>query len=249
MSTFQIFTEGEISALRKGGAVLRGCLEHVAALVRPGVKTAELDRAAEEYIRSFDGAAPAFKGYQNFPATLCTSVNDQCVHGLPGPCVLQEGDIVALDCGVLYGELYTDACITVPVGAIPPPVRQFLSVTEEALVKTTALVAPGVRIGDLSALIQQTVEEAGYSCVHSLTGHGLGSTLHQFPDIPNNGEAGAGPVLPPHTIIAIEPITAMGGGAIREKGDGWTIATADSSLSAHFEHTILVTQNGHEILA
>ena len=247
--SFQIFTSSEIAALRKGGQILRGCLEETAKHVRPGVTTAELDRIAEEYIRSHDGAQPAFKGYNGFPATLCTSVNDQCVHGIPGPRVLEEGDIVGLDGGVIYGKLYTDACITVPVGAIKPEVKKFLEISEQALEKACALVAPGTRIGDISSVIQKFLEEHGYTPVNGLTGHGLGTTLHQFPDVPNAGKAGSGPALPKHTIIAIEPITSMGKPNIREEDDGWTIATADGSLSAHFEHTVLVTPEGYEILA
>jgi len=249
MSQFQIFTEEEIERLRTGGAILRGCLGHVAKTVQPGMKTITLDHVAEEFIRSH-GAEPAFKGYHNYPATLCTSVNDQCVHGVPGERILHAGDIVSLDCGVLFGGLYTDACITVPVGTVSKEVQQFITVTERALTKACAIIREGAHVGDISAVIQKEVEgEAGYHCVRALTGHGLGSALHQFPDIPNVGEAGSGPVLPTYTIVAIEPITAMGEGGIREGEDGWTIATQDGSLSAHFEHTVLVLPEGHEILA
>lgn len=249
MSSFQLFSAEEIELLRRGGNILRQCLTETALRVRPGITTGELDRFAEEFIRSHEGAAPAFKGYHNFPATLCTSVNEQCVHGIPGPRELTEGDIVSLDCGVLLGGLYTDACVTVPVGNIPEDVRTFLTVTEAALERACAIVAPTVRIGDLSSMIQQYVEEHGYSCVNGLTGHGLGTTLHQFPDVPNVGKRGTGPKLPVHTIIAIEPITAMGRPEIQEDGDGWTIRTKDRSRSAHFEHTVLVTEAGVEILA
>lgn len=249
MSQFQIFSAEEIASLRKGGAILRACLEHVASLVRLGVPTAELDRAAETFIRDHDGALPAFKGYNGYPAALCTSVNDECVHGIPGPRKLAGGDIVALDCGVLFGGLYTDACLSVAVGDVGPEVRQFMNVTEQALDDACAIVAPGTRIGDISSTIQGVVESVGYSCVKGLTGHGLGATLHQFPDVPNTGKRGTGPVLPAWTLIAIEPITSMGTADIRETGDGWTIATADGTRSAHFEHTVLVTEEGHEILA
>ena len=249
MSKFQIFTPAEITSMRRAGKILRECLQHTAKHVKPGITTLELDRIAEEFIRSHEGAVPAFKGYRNYPCTLCTSVNDQCVHGLPGKRVLKEGDIIALDCGVMVDKLYTDACISVGVGKISSEAETFLRESEAALEKACALIAPGVHIGDLSSTIQQHVESKGYSCVQSLTGHGLGATLHQFPDIPNTGTAGTGPVLPVHTIIAVEPITAMGGGSIRDEGDGWTISTKDGSLSAHFEHTVLVTEKGHEILA
>ncbi len=249
MSSFQIFTADQITSLRKGGKILRDCLNHVAAQVRAGITTAELDRIAEEFIRSHAGAIPAFKGYHGFPATLCISINDQCVHGIPGKREVKEGDIVSLDGGVIYGALYTDACVTVPAGRIPPRLQQFLSVSEQALEAACAIVAPGVKVGDISSTVQGVVEGAGYSCVNGLTGHGLGTTLHQFPDVPNVGKAGTGPKLPVNTIIAIEPITSMGKPNIREEKDGWTIATADGSLSAHFEHTVLVTETGYELIA
>ena len=249
MSSFQIFSAEEIASLRTGGRILRGCLLEAAKHVAPGITTGHLDAIAEDFIRSHEGATPAFKGYHGFPATLCTSINDHCVHGIPGPQKLKEGDIVSLDGGVVFGKLYTDACLTVPVGRVSEDVLKFLRVSEEALENVCTIVAPGVKVGDISSMIQKYVEGHGYSCVNGLTGHGLGTTLHQFPDVPNTGKAGTGPKLPVHTIIAIEPITSMGQPEIREDGDGWTIATKDGSLSAHYEHTILVTQEGYEILA
>ncbi len=249
VSQFQIFTSAEIASLRRAGKILAECLRHIASNVVPGIKTIELDRLAEKFIRSHDGARPAFKGYRNYPSTLCTSVNEECVHGLPGERVLKAGDIVALDSGVIVDHLYTDACITVGVGTIEPAVQNFLKVTEETLKQACVRIAPGVCVGDLSSLIQKNVEVHGYHCVQALTGHGLGKTLHQFPDIPNVGQKGTGPVLPAWTLIAIEPITSMGEGQIREADDGWTILTRDGSLSAHFEHTVLTTENGHEIIA
>ncbi len=249
MSTFQIFSAAEIELLRKGGKILRDCLIETAKHVKPGITTGHLDSIAEDFIRSHEGTAPAFKGYHGFPATLCTSVNEQCVHGIPNPRKLIEGDIVSLDCGVVYGKLYTDACLTVPVGRVSEDVMQFLRVSEDALERVCTIIRPGLKVGDISSMIQTFIEEHGYSCVNGLTGHGLGTTLHQFPDVPNIGTAGTGPKLPVHTIIAIEPITAMGRPEVREDGDGWTIATKDGSLSAHFEHTVLVTESGYEILA
>ncbi len=248
MSSFQTFSLKEIAHLRKAGEILRRCLEETAAAVRPGITTGELDLIAEKFIVS-EGGKPAFKGYRGYPATLCTSVNEQCVHGIPGKKMVQEGDIISLDCGVIVGGLYTDACVTVPVGRIADDVRVFLDASKQALEDACAIVAPGVRIGDISCAIQHSVEGRGYKSVRGLTGHGLGSTLHQFPDIPNTGRAGSGPVLPPHTIIAIEPITSMGSDMIEDEEDGWTIRTADRAWSAHFEHTVLVTGEGHEILA
>jgi len=249
VAKFQIFNEAECQSLRRGGAILRACLEELPKHVRPGIKTKELDAIAEEFIRSHDGASPAFKGYHGFTGTLCTSVNEECVHAIPGERVLKEGDIVGLDCGVIFGGLYTDACVTVGVGRIPDETQRFLDVTKDALEKAVSLVAPQLRVGDISSVIQKTVEAGGFACVRALTGHGLGSTLHQFPDVPNVGKAGTGPALPAYTIIAIEPITSMGSDSIVDKDDGWTICTADGSLSAHFEHTVLVLDDGHEILA
>lgn len=248
MSKFQIFSSSEIASLRRGGRILHECLDHVASKVQPGVTTGMLDEIAETFIRDH-GGAPAFKGYHGYPASLCTSVNDACVHGLPGRRELKDGDIIALDCGVLLDDLYTDACVTVPVGSIFPEIQVFLDVTKSALGIAVDLIKEGVRIGDISSSIQQYVESHSYHCVPALTGHGLGTTLHQFPDIPNVGKAGTGPKVPSGTIIAIEPITSMGAEQIRESGDGWTIHTADGALSAHFEHTVLVKKDGYEVLA
>ena len=249
MSGFQIFTPAEIDSVRRAGKVLSACLRHCAGAVRPGMTTGELDAIAEAFILSHDGATPAFKGYRNYPATLCTSVNDECVHGLPGNRVLRDGDIIGIDCGVLVDGLYTDACVTAGVGTVAPETQKFLDVSKAALDKAVSIVRPNLFVGDISAVIQEHVEGNGYTCVNGLTGHGLGKTLHQFPDIPNRGEKGSGPRLPAWTVIAIEPITSMGRPEIKDASDGWTIATKDGSLSAHFEHTVLVTVNGHEILA
>ncbi len=249
MSSFQILTQAQIVSLRKGGKILRGCLDHTAKAVRPGITTGELDKIAEQFIISHDGATPAFKGYRGFPASICASVNEECVHGIPGKRVLNDGDIVSIDCGVIVGGIYTDACVTVPVGNVSPEVKTFLAVSEEALKAACKLVAPGVKVGDISSTIQKYLESRGYTPVNGLTGHGLGTELHRFPDIPNSGRAGTGPALPANIAIAIEPITSMGGASIREADDGWTISTADGSLSGHFEHTLLVTPQGYEMIA
>ena len=249
MSAFQILRQDEIAHMRTAGDILKRCLEHLSRSVQPGMTTEHIDGLAEEFITSHTGATPAFKGYNGFPKTICASINDECVHGIPGKRVLKDGDIVSLDCGVIVGGMYTDACVTVPVGTVKADVLQFLQRSKDALEAAVAIVAPGVRVGDISATIQEAVERHGYSCVNGLTGHGVGSTLHVFPDIPNTGRKGTGPALPKHIAIAIEPITAMGKPQIRDGSDGWTISTADGSFSAHFEHTILVTPDGHEVLA
>lgn len=245
--TFQIFTGKQIVSLRKGGRILHGCLKEVASRVRPGVTTQELDRVAETFIRD-RGAIPGFKGYRGYPAALCTSINDVCVHGIPTSTPLQEGDIVALDCGLLYEGLYTDACLTVPVGNVTEKAQELLRATEEALAEGMKVVRKGAHIGDISSVIHQTLLQHGCDAVRALTGHGLGSTLHQFPDIPNFGEAGTGPVLPAYTIIAIEPISTAGSTDVKQDADGWTLRTMDGALSAHFEHTVLVTPEGCEVL-
>ncbi len=249
MSLIQIFTAEELTSLRRAGKILRECLQETARHVRPGVTTLELDTVAENFIRSHEGATPAFKGYHGFSGTLCTSVNEEAVHGIPGPRTLEEGDIVSLDGGVIVDGLYTDACITVGVGTLSPEARQFLDATEEALRAACRMIQAGIRVGDISHTIQSFVEGKGYKCLRALTGHGLGKTLHQYPDIPNVGKPGQGPLIPAGTILAIEPITSMGSDEIRESDDGWTLCTRDGALAAHFEHTLYVREDGCEILA
>jgi len=248
MSQFQIFSEKEIESLRKGGKILRACLNLVESMVAEGVTTKELDEAAEEFILS-EGCKPGFKGYRHFPNTLCTSVNEECVHGIPGDRELKEGDIISVDCGVIFDGLYTDACFTAPVGEISEEAAKLLSVTAQCLENLVALVKKGVKVGDISATVQKTAEAAGFHPVRSLTGHGLGKTLHQFPDIPNVGEAGTGATLPVNTLIAVEPIISAGSDAVVSDEDGWTLSTKDSALCAHFEHTLLVLEGSCEILA
>lgn len=249
MPQCQIYTDEEIASLRRGGKILRGCLDHVAALVCPGITTGELDRAAEAFIRDH-GGEPAFKGYKGFPATLCASVNEECVHGVPGKRALREGDIISLDCGVLFDHLYTDACVTAPVGCMADDARSLVLATEEALAAAVRVVRSGARVGDISSAIQRVAEKAGCRPVRSLTGHGVGRGLHLFPDVPNSGRAGTGPALPAGTVIAIEPIFSLGSPDVRcRKDDGWTLVIADGTLSAHSEHTILVQERGCEVLA
>jgi methionyl aminopeptidase len=247
MSRFQILTQEQIKDVREGGKILKECLEHVSSCVREGVTTLELDRIAEEFIRS-RGGVPTFKGYRGFPATLCVSINDECVHGIPGDRVLKDGDLVSLDGGVTYRGLVTDSATTVILGDVPPEVRRFVSVSKQALEAGCSVIRSAHKVGDISAKVQETVEGAGFHCLHALTGHGLGNELHQYPDIPNVGEAHTGPMLPAYSLIAIEPITSMGTDRIREGEDGWTLKTWDGSLAAHFEHTVLVLPEGREII-
>jgi len=246
---FQIFSKKEQESLRTGGKILHACLEHVAALVAPGISTAALDQAAERFILDHH-ALPAFKGYRGFPGTLCTSVNDEVVHGIPSKKILKEGDIVSLDCGVLFDDLYTDACVTVGVGEIAKDTEKFLRIVSDTLEEVLLqVVRAGAHVGDVSSFIEKHLKKAGYSPVPSLTGHGLGVDLHQFPDVPNVGKASKGPVLPAGTMIAIEPIAAMGSGEVFTESDQWTIRTKDQSLACHFEHSVLITEQGCEVLA
>jgi len=250
MSIIPIKTPAQIEAMRIGGRVLREVLEVTAAAVRPGISTAELDRIAELQTLKHAGCTPGFKGYQGFPGTLCISINDEVVHGIPSKSrILKEGDIVGLDGGVLHQSLFTDACVTVIVGEAKPEIRHFVKTTKQALDRAVKLVRSGVRIGDLSAMIQKTLEDQGYSPVVTCTGHGVGVELHEPPEILNAGRKGTGPEMKPGMVLAIEPISAMGKGDVFTSKDGWTVITEDHSLSAHFEHTILVTETGHEILA
>ena len=244
---FQIFSASQIESLRKGGRILHDALEHVSKLIQPGVTTEELDQAAEKFILE-NGAKPGFKGYRDYPATLCTSINEICVHGLPGKRELKEGDIIAIDCGVLYEGLYTDSCITIPVGKISHDAQNLITVTKNALKAGLKQVRAGNRVGDVSAAIHKTLKASGYDAMRQLTGHGLGDTLHQFPEIFNFGEAGTGAVFPENTIVAIEPISTMGSTEIRESEDGWSLRTSDGALSGHFEKTVLVRGEGCEVL-
>lgn len=250
LDTFQIFTPAQIESLRKGGAILRDCLKHVAGLVKPGVSTWDIDAAAEAFIRE-RGGIPAFKGYHGFPATLCTSVNEQVVHGIPSKKqILKDGDIVSLDGGVIFDALYTDACVTVPVGNVPKEMHTFLSSVSDTLEAVIAeVVKPGAKIGDVSSFIEKGIRKAGYSPIRALTGHGLGDTLHQFPDVPNVGKAGTGPVLPVGTMIAIEPIAAIGKDEVFTEADNWTVTTKDRQWACHFEHSVLITETGYEVIA
>ncbi len=249
MSDFQIFTKKELQSLRTAGKILAECLELMGTLVAVGVSTKELDQKAEEFIRSHEGAEPAFLGYHGYPATICPSINEECVHGLPGDRRLQEGDIISTDCGVLVDGIYTDACRTFSVGKISKDAERLLNVSEQALKDAVMMIKAGVTVGDISSTIQDTVEGAGLTIVSALTGHGLGKTLHQFPDVPNYGRKGDGPVLPAGTVIAVEPIVCTGGDGIKEADDQWTISTKDGSLAAHFEHTLYITEDGCEIIA
>ncbi|OGJ69271.1 type I methionyl aminopeptidase [Candidatus Peribacteria bacterium RIFCSPLOWO2_02_FULL_51_10] len=250
MSQCQIFTATEKQTLREGGKILRECLDFLKSMIKPGVTTLALDLAAEEFIRS-RGAIPAFKGYYGYPAALCTSVNDEVVHGLPSKeRVLNEGDIISVDSGVLFDGLYTDACFSAAVGTAPAGVHTFLNSISEVLEEVIQeIVRADAKVGDISFFIERHLKKAGYSPVPTLTGHGLGAKLHQFPDVPNVGKKDTGPVLPAGTMIAIEPIAVMGRPDVYTAEDKWTVITSDHSLAGHFEHSVLITGEGAEIIA
>ncbi len=214
---------------------------------RPGVETMELDRFAEAMLRE-RGARPAFKGYRGYPFTLCTSVNEEVVHGLPSERRLQEGDILSLDLGAIVDGYYGDAAITVPIGGISPEAKSLLQATQEALHRGIAQAAPGHHLSDISHAIQRHVESLGFSVVRIFVGHGIGKALHEEPQIPNYGLPGRGPVLKAGMVLAIEPMVNVGTHEVIILEDRWTAVTQDRSLSAHFEHTVVVTEDGPEIL-
>ncbi len=250
MSRISLKTSKEIGFLAEGGRILALALQKTAQAVRPGVSTWELNRIAEEEILRL-GGEPSFKGYgkKPFPAALCTSVNEVIVHGAPYKNqVLKEGDIIGLDLGVKYKNLYTDAAVSVPVGKISPEAERLLEVTRKALDLAVAAARPGARIGDIGWTIQTAAEKAGFQVVRELIGHGVGHAVHEDPQVPCYGENGKGIVLEEGMVLAIEPMLTAGDYHLTTLPDGWGIRTKDGSLGAHFEHTIAVTKNGPRVL-
>ncbi len=244
----ELKSRDEIERIREAGLVVHEVLEELARSVAPGVTTAELDRLAEARTRE-RGAVPAFKGYHGYPASLCISVNDEVVHGIPSPGrVLRRGDIVGLDFGVVLHGFYGDAARSVPVGEASPEALRLLATTREALGRAIAAASAGARLGDLGAAVQGLVESRGYSVVRDFVGHGIGRRLHEPPQVPNFGVSGTGVRLRPGMVLALEPMVNAGGPEVVTLEDGWTAVTADGSLSAHFEHTVAVTDDGPEIL-
>jgi methionyl aminopeptidase len=239
----------ELDAIAAAGVIVGETLALVEEKAFPGVSTGELDQAAEELIRSHSGATPAFKGLYGFPATLCTSVNEEVVHGIPSTRRhLEAGDILSVDVGVQLDGFYADAAVTLPIGDVPLETRRLLDVTEEALQIGIRHVRPGSRLGDLGAAIQSRVEEAGFSVIRELVGHGVGEAPHEEPQVPNYGRPGRGAKMQEGLVIAIEPMVNMGDRAIRTLSDGWTVVTQDGQMSAHFEHTVAVTADGPRVM-
>jgi methionyl aminopeptidase len=239
----------EIEKMRRSGRIVRQVLDHVRSLVKPGATTMELERAAEKKMKDL-GAKPAFKGYYDYPCVLCTSVNEEIVHGIPSDKrVLNKGDIVSVDCGVVLDGYYGDAAITVPVGdEIKPELQKLLEVTEKSLYRAIAATRIGNAVGDVGAAVQEYVEANGFSVVREFVGHGIGTRLHEEPQVPNFGVRGHGARLREGMVLAIEPMVNYGKPETRVLSDKWTAVTADGSYSAHFEHCVAVTRDGPVIL-
>ncbi|MGE5577670.1 MAG: type I methionyl aminopeptidase [Syntrophothermus sp.] len=242
-----IKSDMELRHMRRAGRLVALALEKVAEAVKPGVTTGDLDRLLEEFIIS-QGAIPAFKGYNGFPASICASVDDEVVHGIPGKRVLKEGQIISIDVGAIVEGFYGDAAETFPVGKISPEAQRLIDVTRQSLKEGIAFAVEGNRLSDISHAIQSYVEANGFSVVRDFVGHGIGREMHESPQIPNFGRPGHGPRLKPGMTLAIEPMVNAGGFEVITDPDNWTVRTRDGSFSAHFEHTVAVTENGPEIL-
>lgn len=240
-------TNEEVELLRESNLLVSRTLGELASLIKPGISTLELDRIAEIFIKD-NGAQPAFKGYNGFPKTLCTSVNDEVVHGIPSDYVLKEGDIISIDCGVLMNGFYGDSAYTFAVGEISGEVRRLLEFTRASLEEGVKQTISGNRVGDISFAVQEKAESGGYSVVRELVGHGLGTRLHESPEVPNYGKRGTGPKLMKGMVICIEPMINMGIMDTIQMKDGWTIKTADGKPSAHFEYAVAVGKGNADVL-
>lgn len=245
---FQLKTDEEVELLRQSNLLVSATLAAIASLMKPGVSTLEIDRIAEEFINDH-GGVPGFKGYQGYPATLCVSVNDEVVHGIPSRRVLNDGDIVSVDCGVFMNGFHGDSAFTFTVGLVKPEVLKLVRVTKECLKLGIAQAITGRRIGDIGHAIQKHAEINGFSVVREMVGHGVGRHLHEPPEVPNYGKPGIGEVLQNGLTIAIEPMINLGKRHIHQDPDGWTIRTADRKPSAHFEHSIVVKDQRADILS
>ena len=240
-------TNEEVELLRESNLLVSRTLGELASLIKPGISTLELDRIAETFIRD-NGAQPAFKGYNGFPKTLCTSVNDEVVHGIPSDYVLNDGDIISIDCGVLMNGFYGDSAYTFEVGEISDEVKRLLEYTRASLEEGVKEAIAGNRVGDISFAVQSKAESGGYSVVRELVGHGLGTRLHESPEVPNYGKRGTGPKLMKGMVICIEPMINMGIKDTLQMRDGWTIKTADGKPSAHFEFAVAVNKGKADVL-
>lgn len=240
-------SQAEIEIMREAGRIVAETHREIAKVIEPGITTKEIDAIAEREIRK-RGATPSFKGYNGFPASICASVNEELVHGIPGNRKLVEGDIISIDIGAYYREYHGDSAWTYPVGKISPEDQRLLDVTRESLFKGLEQAKPGNRLSDISHEIQKYVEEHGFSIVREYVGHGIGKNLHEDPQIPNFGPPGRGPRLKPGMVLAIEPMVNAGSRHVITLEDNWTVVTMDGAKCAHFEHTIVITEEGYDIL-
>lgn len=241
-------TDDEIRAMRESSQIVAKILRELRPMIKPGAKTSDLDDYAERRVREMS-AKPAFKGYRGYPASLCISINEEIIHGIPSPRTLREGDIVSLDFGVLYNGFYGDAARTYSVGQVTPLAERLIAAAEQSFYKGLEQMIEGRRISDVSAAIQQSVEAQGFSVIRSFVGHGIGHALHEEPQVPNFGFPGRGPKIKPGLVLAIEPMIAAGDWDVEILADGWTAVTKDRSLAAHFEQTVALTERGVEILS
>jgi len=240
-------TEEEIDLIKESAQILGKAHAEVAVWIKPGITTFKLDTIAEAYIRDY-GGIPSFKGFNKFPASLCISVNEVVVHGIPGSYTLKEGDIISIDCGVKLNGFHSDSAYTYPVGEVSNEIMNLLSTTKKSLYKGIDQASDGLRMGDVGYAIQSYVEERGYTVVRELVGHGVGRNLHESPEVPNYGKRGKGIMLREGMVLAVEPMINLGNKTVMQERDGWTIRTTDKKPSAHFEHTIVVRKGKAEIL-
>ncbi len=243
-----IKSAAELEGMRQSSRLVAVVLGELEPLIRPGIRTRDIDLYAEKRTREL-GAVPAFKGYRGYPASVCVSVNEEIIHGIPSGRILEEGDIVSLDFGVLYEGFYSDSALTAPVGRTAPDALKLIAAAERSFYKGLEQVRDGARLSDVSAAIQRSVEAEGFSVIRQFVGHGIGRALHEEPQVPNFGLPGRGPKLRPGMTLAIEPMIAAGGHEVEVLEDGWTAVTRDRRLAAHFEHTVALTENGPEILS
>ena len=245
----QLKSQREIEIMARGGRILADTVKLMEHSVKPGMTTADLDKIAEDFIRSHAGAKPSFKGLYNFPASICSSINNEIVHGIPSrKRILSEGDVVSIDVGVFYEGYHTDSATTVAVGQVSEESRRLLQVTRDALEAGVLAARPGNHLGDIGAAVQEVVESAGFSVVRDLVGHGIGTGFHEEPQVPNYGKPKRGIRLVPGLTIAIEPMVNVGKPGIRTMPDKWTVVTVDGTRSAHFEHTVAITESGPRVL-
>jgi methionyl aminopeptidase len=247
VDSFRLKRPDEIERMRSSGRILGACLAELAAAVRPGITTLDLDRQAETFIRDH-GCIPGFLGYEDFPNSLCVSVNHEVVHGIPGPRVLHDGDLVSLDCGLILEGWWADSGLSVPCGAVADEVQRLIETTDAALQRGIAAARAGNHIGDIGEAVQTFVESRGYAIVRQYVGHGIGRDMHELPQVPNYGRAGSGNVLKPGLVLAIEPMVNAGGAGVHVLEDQWTVVTDDQQLSCYFEHTVAITAEGPEVL-